>query len=231
MANSYLPASDSGLNDWALNFANVTNNMDPLIIGLTVAEVAAYTSLQQDYGYKYTAAVDPATRGPATILAKNDAKKLLVAESRKLAMAATNHPATTDAQRQSLGLTIRDNDPTPVPPPSTAPLIDILSVKSRRFELRLRDSVTSAKRKPTGVQGATLFSYVGEEAPASLSDWKFEASTTKTDIEIDIPVTVPPGSKVWYTAFWFNRKSESGPATNPVYGWTNNGGVSLEDAA
>jgi len=44
-------------------------------------------------------------------------------------------------------------------------------------------------------------------------------------------VTVPAGSKVWFTAFWFNRKSESGPATNPVYSWTNNGGVSLDEAA
>jgi hypothetical protein len=203
----------------------------PPDVGLTLEEATGYATLQADYAAKLVTAVDPGTRGPAAILAKNDAKKLLVAESRKLAMAATNHPATTDAQRQALGLTIRDNDPTPVPPPSTAPLIDVLSVKARTFELRLRDAVTSAKRKPAGVQGATLFSYVGEEAPASLSDWKFEASTTRTDIEIDIPVTVPAGSKVWFTAFWFNRKSESGPATNPVYSWTNNGGVSLDEAA
>jgi len=163
MGNSYLPASDSGLDDWANNFSNQINAVIPATdLGLTIEEAAGYATLQADYAAKLMAAVDPGTRGPAAILAKNEAKKLLVAESRKLAMAATNHPATTDAQRQALGLTVRDNDPTPVPPPDTAPLIDVLSVKSRTFELRLRDAVTSAKRKPAGVQGATLFSYVGE---------------------------------------------------------------------
>lgn len=217
MATSYLPRTDSGLDDWAQNFATqITSTMDPTTIGLTLDEASAYAALQADYTAKLLASVEPATRGPATVLAKNLAKKALIASSRKLAMAATNHVGTTDVQRQALGLTIKDVDPTPVPVPEFAPQLDMVSVQGRRVTLRLRNSVNGERRKPTGVQGATLVSYVGESLPESIRDWSFEANTTRTDVELVFEDSVPMGTKVWVAAFWYNRRGESGPACSPV---------------
>ena len=217
MAASYLPLTDSGLDDWAKNFATqITSALDPVAVGLTLDEASAYAGLQGDYAAKLLASVEPGTRGPATVLAKNLAKKALIAQSRKLAMAATNHVGTTDVQRQALGLKIKALDPAPVPVPEFAPQLDVVSVQGRRVALRLRNSVNGERRKPAGVQGATLVSYVGDSLPERIRDWSFEANTTRADVELVFEDSVPMGTKVWVAAFWYNRRAESGPACSPV---------------
>lgn len=213
---SYLPLTDDGLASWALSFATYITTNDPTAVGLTLDEATGYQALQQDYATKLAAAKDPETRGNATIFAKKQAKDALIPESRRLAMIVTNYPATTNTQRQAMGLTIKDTTPTPVPVPSTSPVIDIAAVEGLRIKLRLHNGESTSRAKPEGVTGATVFSYVGETTPAELSDWKFEGNVTRTIVNLDMAATVPPGSKVFVTAFWFNSKGESGPATAPV---------------
>jgi len=217
MPSSYLPSREGDLLAWTSNFSTQIGALaDPTVIGITATDVTDYATLQADFATKYAAAVDPSTRGGATVLAKNEAKEAIVADSRRLAMAITNHPGTTDQQRYDLGLTVRDTQPTPVPVPSESPVIDITSVQGHRINLRLHNGESTSRAKPTGVVGATLFSYVGDAPPSDLSAWKFEGNVTRTILKLDMPSSVEPGSKVWITAFWFNTKSESGPATSPV---------------
>jgi len=227
---SYLPLTDSGMLSWSANFsAKIGALVDPTTVGLTAQQVTDYATLQADYDTKLTAATDPATRGGATIFAKNEAKEALIAESRKLAMIVTNHPGVTDQQRYDYGLTVKDTEPSPVPVPSTSPTIDITGVTGNRISLRLHNGESTSRAKPVGVKGATVLTYLGETAPTSVSDWTFEGNTTRTIVNIDIPASVTPGTKVWITAFWFNTKAESGPATPPVS--TNIPGGGLSQAA
>lgn len=220
-----MPTTDSGVLNWSANFSSgIAGN--PAALGLTPDEATAYAALQSDYATKYAAATDPATRGSATVLAKNTAKKALVAESRKLAMAVTNHPGVTDQQRHDLGLTVRDKELTPVPAPEAPPVLDVVSVHGHTFKLRLHNGESVRRAKPAGVQGATIFSHVGDAPPQDLAAWKFEGSTTKTSVDVIMPGEVAPGSKVWLTAFWFNRKSQSGPACTPVSTHVGFGGLS-----
>lgn len=217
MPNTYLPQTDSGLNDWSANFVSqLAATTDPTTIGLTAADVSDYAQTQNTYSTAYTAAIDPATRGSATVLAKNLAKETLVSESRRLAMIITNHPGVTDQQRHDFGLTVRDTERTPVPVPDTSPMIDVVSVEGQRINLRLHNDESTSRAKPTGVKGATLFTYVGDTTPAEISDWKFEGNVTRTIVTLEMAATTAPGSKVWITAFWFNTKGQSGPATSPV---------------
>ncbi|MEM1108508.1 MAG: hypothetical protein AAGH99_07440 [Planctomycetota bacterium] len=138
MASSYLPQTDAALNSWAQNFATQIA-ADPEALGITAAEVTSYTALQADFTTKYAAATNPDTRGGATVLAKNTARKSLVAQSRKLAMAITNHPGVTDQQRYDLGLTVRDKELTPSPVPGSAPNIDLVAVQGHVIKLRLHN--------------------------------------------------------------------------------------------
>ncbi|MEM6505836.1 MAG: hypothetical protein AAF711_10255, partial [Planctomycetota bacterium] len=136
---SYLPTTDSGMLNWSSAFASTAAALpDPAVIGLTAQQVSDYQALQSDYATKYAAAVEPATRGGASILAKNKAKKALTAESRQLAMAVTNHPGITDQQRYDLGLTVRDTEPTPAAVPATVPEVTVRSVEGRLFNLQLK---------------------------------------------------------------------------------------------
>ena len=112
----YLPSTDAGLLNWSANFKTQLDALtDPTIVGLTSAQASEYANTQNAYDTAYTAATDPSTRGKATVFAKNEAKKALVAISREFGMAMTRHPGVTDQQRLDFGLTVRDNEPTPVP--------------------------------------------------------------------------------------------------------------------
>ena len=219
---SYLPLTDSGLLNWSENFA-AQLAPDPTAFGLTMEEVGAYQQLQGNYDLAYTAATNPSTRGKATIATKNQTRKALITESRRLAMIATNYPATTDAQRLALGLTVRDKEPTPVPVPDSSPMVEVREVKNQRITLVLHNAESTSRAKPEGVRGATVFTYIGASTPAELSDWKFEGNVTRTLVDLDMPATVPSGSKVWITAFWFNTKGQSGPATPPIYTYLGGG--------
>ena len=223
----YLPSTDAGLLNWSANFkTQIDAFTDPSQIGLTTENVTAYNSAQASYDAAYTQAIDPSTRGKATVFAKNEAKKTLVAISRELAMAVTNSTSVTDQQRLDMGLTVRGVEPTPVPVPSEAPVIEFTSVQGNRINLRLHQPDSTSRAKPEGVKGATVFSFVGEQAPTELSDWTFEGSITRTTTTLVMPASVAPATKVWVTAFWFNTKSESGPATTPISTYTEHGGLS-----
>lgn len=214
---SYLPLADGPLQDWADNFsAKISAEADPATIGLDAKQVTDYAALAADYATKLAASVNPDTRGGATVLAKNTAKKALVAESRKLAMIVTNHPGVTDQQRYDLGLNIRDTTPTPVPPPDESPTIDVLSVDGWTLNIRLHDGTATKRAKPAGVTGALVFTYVGDVAPVDVEAWKFEGTASRTNTKVVFPSTLAPGTKVWLTAAWVNRKLQSGPAAMPV---------------
>jgi hypothetical protein len=118
--------------------------------------------------------------------------------------------------------------PSPIPPPADAPGLDILSVSGWTVKIKLHDTASSAKRgKPPGVTGASIFSFVGAEAPADIGSWQFEGNTGKTKGTVTFPNTLAAGAQVWITAFWFNGRKQSGPACAPVPTNLQGGGVSL----
>ena len=43
-----------------------------------------------------------------------------------------------------------------------------------------------------------------------------EGSTSRTLVDVDFPITLPAGTRVWFTAYWFNPRLQAGPACNPV---------------
>jgi hypothetical protein len=148
---------------------------------------------------------------------KNDAKATLIAQIRLLAGIVQRFPGTTNAMRIDLGLPTRNPEPTPVPAPSTAPLLEVKGVTARVVRLRLIDPANPTRRgKPAGVQGAAVFSYIGATPPVSLSDWKFEGNATRTVIDVQFPDSLAPFTLVWLAACWFNPRAQSGPASTPV---------------
>ncbi len=171
------PATDAGLLVWTNTF-NTGIVEAPGDVGLTVPQATAYALAYSEWREKLAAAVNPATRGTASILAKNIVKKQIAALSREYAGIVQTFPATTDAQRSALGLTIRKS-PAPIPAPAEAPRMDIVAVSGRTVTVRLHDG--SPKRaKPAGVAGATVLSFIGQDPPETTGPWKFEGGTTRT---------------------------------------------------
>jgi hypothetical protein len=213
---SFLPSTNTGLLSWAQNFYAVANAAPgPTGYGLTAAQLTSFNSLLTSY-QTALAACDPGVRSKAAVFTKKQAKADLVNNARLLAKVVQGTASVTDAQKATLGLNVRAT-PQPVPVPADAPSIDIMSVNSRTVNIRLHSSTVAGKRKrPPGVKGAAVFSYVGATAPSDPSAYTFQGNTSLTDFSVTFPETVEPGAVVWITAMWFNTRTQSGPAAQPV---------------
>jgi len=211
----FLPSKDALLLSWSANFSTKIT-ATPTAYGLVAAQATAYAALNTTYSTTYATAINPATRTKGTILAKNDARIPLRASARNLARIIQAFPTLTNTQRADLGITVRDVTPSPINPPTESPVMEVVSANGRALTLKLRSVDSERRGKPPGVHGASLFSYVGATPPADISAWKFEGSTTRTSFVMEFAPTVPAGSQVWLTAFWFNPRSESGPACMPI---------------
>jgi len=221
---SFLPTTEAGLLNFSQNFDEQINET-PEAFGLTLALAAAYSTLYTNYATTYANANHPTTRTPASIAAKNDAKEALIENTRQLALIVQGTPGVTNEQRVALGLTVRDTSPTRIPRPSSMPVIEFESVNGNRVYIRVHDNESPGRAKPEGVTGVYTYTYVGENPPTQIGAWKFEGSTSKTELFIDFPASVEPGTKVWVTAAWANAKFEAGEATPAVFTYTNHGSV------
>ncbi len=212
----FLPSRAADLVTWSTNFSTKITAA-PTTFGLTAAQATAFAALHTAFATAFQTAQNPDTRSPTNIVAKDQAMASLKANARQLAGIVQKFPATTDEQRSELGLTVPDVDPSPVPVPGSAPGLSVQTVSGRTVRIRLKDTANPDRRgKPAGVSGAAVFSYVGAQPPEDISAWKFEGNTSRTIIDVVFPVTVPPFSRVWLTAFWFNDRKQSGPATSPI---------------
>ncbi len=229
MSRNFIPSKDADLINWSAGFSSKIT-ATPTAFGLTAPQATAYAALDTAFAGAYATAVDPATRTRGTIAAKDAARIPLVAQARELARIINAFPSITNQQRIDLGLNPREGEMTPVNPPTESPVLEIVSAMGRTLKVKLRSVNSERRGKPEGVDGATLFSFVGEAPPADISSWKFEGSTTRTLFDVEFPPTVAAGAQVWLTAFWFNPRSQSGPACQPINAYIA-GGVGASQAA
>lgn len=228
---SYLPTRDGPLLNWSSNF-NALVSVRFMQYGLTEPQAQEYEALHEAYLAAFQDATHPPTRTTPTIIAKNDAKKALVSKARQFVKIIQAYPGTTDEMRGALWITVPDGEPAPVPPPSYPPLLLIGDRYQRTVKLKLRDSQNEeSKAKPPGVSGATIFSWVGDLPPGDITMWKFEGNTSRTSVNVTFPLTVALASKVWFTAFWFNPRKQSGPAANPISAYLDSGMGEMAEAA
>lgn len=217
--HDYIGKTDAAVLAFCQNFGSIVS-LTPVSFAMTVQECQDYQAMVSDFQAKLQAATEPTTRGHFTIFEKNRVKKELVALTRKYAMQINRLTTVTDTQRTQLGLTIPNSERHPLPAPSTSPLIQFLKVNGYQVTLRLRDSERpDSKARPHGTIGACILSYVGDAPPVNVQDWKLEGNATRpSDVTVTFGESVAAGSKVWFTAFWYNTRG-SGPAATPV--WTN----------
>jgi hypothetical protein len=208
-----MPTTDQGLLDWTANFA-AKIILTPGDWGLTPIQATDYDALKSAYANALAVAINPATRTRVTIAQKASARSDLIAQTRLLVSIVEGQATLSDAQRIDLGLTVRKS-PAPIPAPADAPRIDLLGMNGRTLSIRLHDGSGTTRGKPANVSGATVFTAVGESAPADLSGWTFQLNTGRTSASIVFDADLPAGTKVWITACWFNPRKQPGPIALP----------------
>jgi len=215
MSKSFVPDTDAGLLAFASNF-NAQITAIGGSIGLSPAMISQYGTLFTAYQTALAAAVEPSTRGGATILAKNLAKKPLVEDTRVLARIIQSNPSVTDEQRYDLGLPIHKDGPSPIPSPTSSPEIHVISTLGRTITVRLHSADAVKRGRPLNTTGATVMTYVGAAPSNNPQDWKFMGNFNKTVCELTFDAAVPNGATVWISAFWVGTKMASGPASAPI---------------
>ena len=220
MPASYIPTKDALLVPWSNNFSALLTAA-PTSYGLTAGDASAYAALDLAYDNAYAAAISGSTRGPSSVATKDAAKANLIARARQLATIIQANPAITDAQKTDLGLTVRKTTKTPVPPPSTSPLLTFVAATPGQHTLRMADQLTPAlKAKPFGVIQLQLRYWLTTTPPPAPQPGPPSAPTgtvlaTKNPFAVNFD-SAATGKTVFYIGNWLTRKGEIGPDSNVV---------------
>lgn len=213
MATDFLPSRDGDLALWAANFNSLVT-ATPTAFGLTSGQATTLATANTAFQTALSTATNPATRTKVTVAAKNTAKANLVALVRQYAQIVQGYPPVTDAQLESLGLTVRSTGRTPVPPPTTFPLVSFISTMSTVATLAIADELTpNARKRPFGTIGAEIWVKLGTAPPVALSECTFLGLATRFPARFTLePAAVGKTAYVW--ARWVNRKSQPGPLSS-----------------
>jgi hypothetical protein len=210
MSHDFLPSKEAVFYAWvATFFSYLVVNLQRF--GIAEDVILPLKSLRDDFVAKYAAALAPATRTRAAVLAKNNAKHALKAALRAFIREyLTFNHLVTDEDRDNLGLPIHKTTHTPVPVPVTYPLFTVDSSVIRILLILFFDVAGSGRAKPFGVHGAELkwgFSETSIVNPDLLPNSLF---STRSPFRLQFRGE-DRGRTVWFCLRWENTKGEKGP--------------------
>lgn len=216
MHRDYIPTRDTELLQWSQNFLQV-GSAAPADFGWTPAQMTAYGDLHDAFVVAMGLVGAPETRSRVTIAQKNAARKALIAEARKLARIAQAFPQMDNQRRAQLGITQRKDEPTPHGPPQEKAVVEVRQRDGNDVTVRVHDGSGGLHRgKPEGVAGIMVYTHVGPTPPATAAAWTFAGNHSRTLIRLSFDPTLPPGTTVWISAYYYNAKGQTGPGSTPV---------------
>jgi len=207
----YIPASDGDFDAWQANFITYASanaaalGLDPLvdIPPLTTAQTtwtadrAAHTSAQ--------AAAVSAREG------KDGARSALEGVVRSLVARLQASSDVDDAERQALGITVRDPVRTAIGAPTTRPIVSIDSSQRMQHTIAFVDEATPTRRaKPAGVRGVQIWVKIGDPAPVDPSELTYLGTDTRTPYLTTFD-GVDANKVAHYMLRWESTRGEVGP--------------------
>lgn len=215
MATPYIPTRDSVLLLWAQNFSSLIT-ANPTMYGLGTGDATTIAGYTSAYSAALTTAVDPSTKTKASVAAKDSAKATMLVTLRPYAQQIKNNLGVTNDAKVALGLNIPDPSRSPVPAPTTQPLLSIVGALPLQISLRFSDASTPDKRaKPKGVVGLQLFVYVGATVPTDPLAYQFAGIFTKQPFAVNF-TGAQKGQLASLIGRWQTRTGLNGPWSSPV---------------
>lgn len=213
MARDYIPRTDAEFDEWLENF----KNQAPAIAVLLMIPPIFVNEVDRTYN-EWDVAFDAhqvaKNAAQAASETKDDARAAALTAARDLAGMFQKHPNTSDAQRETLGLTVPDRKPTPTAPDyvmNFAPPLLLLDW-SKRGQVTVHFGVNPSNEKlnakPEDIAGAKLWYRIGVGA------WQFLADDTNSPYTHNFQPT--DATNLEYRAQWFDKKLRSGPFSDPA---------------
>ncbi len=204
----YIPPKDALFATWLANYSALLT-ADPGLYGLTAGDAVSVDGVNTTFQAAYTAAVDPATRTPVTVAAKDVARASAEAVARPYAVLVSRNAAVTDANKTALGVTVPSLVPSPVPPPVDAPALSLISAITGVQTLAYKVPGQTGKSKPFGAVAVQVFRSVGTVAATDPAQATFIGSYTKSPLRQTF-VTEDSGKVVTYFARYVTRSGPDG---------------------
>ena len=210
MASDFLPKSEGNLVAFLENFnSRIFANQNSY--SLTSADANALHTLTLQFTEAYTIANTAATRTASNIAIKDNTKANVVARVRQLAGAIQSNPIITDSQKLDLQLLVRKTTRTPVPAPTSSPMLGFIGATPGQATLRFADQNSPARRaKPAGVRALVLWYQIGGVMPVNVTGMTFAGNFTKNPIGLYLP-DAASGQTVYYLAKWTTQSGLFGP--------------------
>ena len=211
MAGDYIPHPDGDFDAWQDNFITYASanaaalGLDPLI------DIAPLTAGQTTWTTDRAANTAAQAAAESARQAKDAARGGLEDLIRPLVARLQASPQVDDAERQALGITVRDTIPTPVGPPTTRPVVSVDTSQRLRHTISFADEATpTRKAKPAGVRGAQIWVKIGDPAPVDPSELTFLATDTRTPYVADFD-GADANKVAHYMLRWESTRGEPGP--------------------
>lgn len=208
MQNSYIPSSKADFALWLANFAALIAGT-PAAYGLVVGDGTAISAVNTAYQTAYTAATTPETRTSATIAEENAQRASATATVRPYAVTVSRNPAVSNELKTGLGVNLPNSARTPVPAPTTQPVLSHVQSNHLTATLDYRDATTpTSKAKPFGAIALELRREIGT-APAVDPD---SAATLALLTKSPTDITFAAGDMGKVVTLWSRWVTRSGPA-------------------
>lgn len=219
MSGSYIPTQDQGLDNWSNTFqAGIAAS--PGTYGLAAGDAVSITSAYNTYHDAYllggvvqphSQPVNPATRTPSTVAAKDVAKAAGLIVFRTYAQIIQNNAGVSDMDKSAIGITVRKTSRTPIPAPGTTPLMALVGSTHLQQTLRFADSATpTVKAKPFGALQMELWRGIAVAAITDPTLCDFYGLITKTPFPVDF-MSGDVGKFATYFSRWTTRRGLVGP--------------------
>lgn len=218
MATNYVPTTDATLGPWLENAATLATAA-PGDFGLVAGDAVILTAQSDAWAAAYAPTTSPSTRTPATISNKDAVKASVLATVRPYFVAVSLNAAVTDENKTAFGCTVRKTVPTPVPPPTTRPVISVTGATPGVLQMRYADSeLPTGKSKPAGVIGVDIWTAAGTVYATSVAQAGYKETYTKSPFNI----TFDPSLSGKLVSIWARYRTRGGAGGQVAYGpWSD----------
>ncbi len=220
MSTPYIPTRDDALDAWALNFSTLIT-ASPATYGLFTPDAVAIANAYDTYHDAFIvggssgtppAPVNPSTFTRVTVAAKNSAKIAGVTLWRTYASQIRINPGVLNSDKLALGLNLPNNTPSPIPAPSTFPVLGVVAVGPGVIQLRYADNTTPASRKkPQGALQMELWRGIGTAEIVDPLLCTLNALVTKQPFVSSFSDPTTRGKIATFFARWNTRTGLVGP--------------------
>ncbi|WP_059369535.1 hypothetical protein [Treponema endosymbiont of Eucomonympha sp.] len=211
-SKDYIPESDAAFLAWAKTLiAGLAAGGDGW--GISEAAVERLQAELTEYERAQSAAEDP-NRGKADVFAKNETRNTLKTDIRAVVKShVAYNEAVTDDDRVRMGLPTHGKKPTPVPAPSTRPIVS--ADTSVPLNVKVNFHSEGGRGKPEGAHGAEIRWVKRETPPESLDDLSNSVFSTRSPYELSFDLN-ERGKKLFIAARWENTTGEKGPWSDVI---------------